>query len=92
VVAALLCVLTPALARAAGIEADTGLLSPPMGRSRMVAHEGEHFGMSKVHKRFHNFFLVGRFFQCCQIKIEIWSILPRRSDGELRDSPRSAMV
>ena len=30
VAAALLCVLTPAMARAAGIETDTGLLSPPM--------------------------------------------------------------
>src|SRR6267378_5887971 len=30
VVAALLCVLTPAMVRAAGIETDTGLLSPPI--------------------------------------------------------------
>jgi hypothetical protein len=36
VVAALLCVLTPALARAAGIEADTGLLSPPMVDNKPV--------------------------------------------------------
>jgi hypothetical protein len=36
VVAALLCVLTPAVARAAGIEADTGLLSPPMVDNKPV--------------------------------------------------------
>jgi Neurotransmitter-gated ion-channel ligand binding domain len=36
VVAALLCVLTPAMARAAGIETDTGLLSPPMVDNKPV--------------------------------------------------------
>jgi len=35
-VASLLCVLTPAMARAAGIEADTGLLSPPTVDNRPV--------------------------------------------------------
>jgi len=36
VLAALLCVLTPAIARAAGIEAETGLLSPPMVDNKPV--------------------------------------------------------
>jgi hypothetical protein len=36
VVAALLCVLTPAMARAGGIETDTGLLSPPMVDNKPV--------------------------------------------------------
>jgi hypothetical protein len=35
-VAALLCGLTPAMARAAGIETDTGLLSPPMVNNKPV--------------------------------------------------------
>jgi Neurotransmitter-gated ion-channel ligand binding domain len=35
-VAGLLCALTPAMARAAGIEADTGLLSPPTVDNRPV--------------------------------------------------------
>lgn len=36
VVAAILCVLTPAIVRAAGIETDTGLLSPPMIDNKAV--------------------------------------------------------
>ena len=36
VVAALLCVLTPAMARGAGIETNTGFLSPPMVDNKPV--------------------------------------------------------
>jgi hypothetical protein len=35
-VAALLCMLTPAIAQAAGTETDTGLLSPPMVENKPV--------------------------------------------------------